>query len=364
MPTTYSTRSTGSKSAADAALADILQEIAVPKAVLEKAKDRRDLVLKIAKEHDATRAAYVSGSVAHGTHNKPLEDADCGIKVNRRYDEFRVFGPDAPNGGKGPEQFIQMFVDFILPRLRQSGYPNAEVNLDGNRAIKFEFNEPIDIDDWGVVDPYVDLIVGLSRAEGQGLWIPNRRRNSWDPADPELHTELMTERDEKPLRVFRAHILRLAKRAVKRDDVVPGRMKIMYSWNLSALALDWVDEQGPLAAGLAQFFTDAADSIAIALTDDPSPVVEEPLKLPDRVTREMAAERLREMAAIVTAAMNARSPAGARNELEKLYGPEIEDIRAREQEKLNRGLRSGDGSAVASVLALPKEPKPTRSYGA
>lgn len=364
MSTTYSTRSVGSRSAADAALGDILEEIAVPKAVLKEAKDRRDLVLEIAMEHDAARARYASGSVAHGTHNKPLEDTDCGVKVNRRFEEFRMFGPDAPNGGKGPEQFIRMFADFVLPRLRQRGYPNAEVNLDGNRAIKFEFNEPVDIDDWGVVDPYVDLIVGLSRSEGQGLWIPNRRRNSWDAADPEHHTWLMTERDEKPLRVFRAHILRLAKRAVKRDDVVPGRMKIMYSWNLSALALDFVDERGPLAAGLAQFFTDAAESIAVALTEDPSPVVEEPLKLPDHVTREMAAERLREMAAIVTAAMNAHSPAGARNELEKLYGPEIEGIRAREQRKLNRGLRTGDGGAVASVLALPNDPKPTRSYGA
>jgi hypothetical protein len=363
MSTTYPTRSTGSRSAADAALADILQEIAVPRAVLKEAKDRRDLVLEIAMEHDAARARYVSGSVAHGTDNKPLEDADCGVKINRRFEEFRMFGPDAPNGGKGPEQFIQMFADLILPQLRQRGYPNAEVNLEGNRAIKFEFNEPVDIDDWGVVDPYVDLIVGLSRADGDGLWIPNRRRNGWDPADPEFHTWLMTERDEKSLRVFRAHLLRLAKRAVKRDGVVPGRMKIMYSWNLSALALDWIDEQGPLAAGLAQFFTDAADSIAIALTEDPSSVVEEPLKLPDGVTRDMAAQRLREMAVIVTAAMNARSPAGARNELEKLYGPEIEDIRAREQRKLNRGLRSGDGSAVASVLGVPTAPKRTRSDG-
>src|SRR5580765_7245862 len=82
---------------ADDALEEIRREISVPMAVLEEARRRRDRVLAIAEEHDAARdgAGFPSGSVAHGTTNRPLEDVDCGIMVNRRYEAFRVFGPDA-----------------------------------------------------------------------------------------------------------------------------------------------------------------------------------------------------------------------------------------------------------------------------
>jgi hypothetical protein len=345
-------------SAGDAALDEILREIAVPAAVLDEAKRRRNLVLEAAMEHQAARAPYVSGSVAHGTENKPLEDADCGVKINRRYEEFRAFGPDAEGAGKGPEDFVQIFADFVLPRVHSRGYPHAELDLSGNRAIKVEFNEPVEFDEWGVVDPYVDLIIGLARADG-GLWIPNRRINWWDPADPELHTELMTERRPKPLRVFRAHLLRLTKRAVKRDGA-QGRTKVMCSWNISALGLELVEETAPLAAGLAEFLDAAAYSIADALTEDPSPVIDEPIALPDGVTNAMAARRLHEMAATVHAAAGAASKQGAMAHLAGLFGAEIEAIRQRE----DRTLRSGDPAAVAGVLGVTEPLKKTRSDGA
>jgi len=357
---TPTTRSTESTSAADAALSDILAEIAVPQPVLDEAKKRRNLVLDIAIEHDAARARYVSGSVAHGTDNRPLEDTDCGIKVNRRYEAFRVFGPDGD--GHGPEEFIQSFADFVLPRLRGRGYPYAEVDLSGNRAIKLEFNERVEIDDWGPIDPYVDLIVGLARRDG-GLWIPNRRRQGWDAADPERHTWLITERDPKPLRVHRAHVIRLAKRAVKRDDVTPGRRKVMCSWNLSALALDLVDDAQPIGAALVQFFAEAATSVADGLTDDPSPVVEEPIKLPDGVTCESASQRLGEMAAIVASALDARSKPGARRALDALYGPELDAIRERERTGLNRYLDGRGGEAAAGTLPFAAPKKRTNSHG-
>lgn len=315
-------------------------------------------------QHAAARDRYVSGSVAHGTQNKPLEDTDCGLKIDRRYEEFRAFGPDAPGGGKGPEEFIRMFAAFIEPRLRARGYPRAEVNLDGNRAIKFEFNERVDIDDWGPVDPYVDLIVGLARADGRGLWIPNRRRNGWDPADPEHHTWLMTKRDGRSPRVHRAQLLRLAKRAVKRDVVVDGRVKVMCSWNLSALALELVEEPAPLAEGLAALFAGASSEIGIGLTEDPSPVIDEPIELPEGVTLDMASRRLEEMANVVEAALAARSIAGARAELEALYGEEIEAIRSRESDGLRTAYGKRDGAALGAALGLPGAQKVTRSHGA
>lgn len=360
--TSFATRSVGSSTQADEALQAILREIAVPKAVLIEARDRRDLVLDIAMEHDAARDRYVSGSVAHGTHNKPLEDTDCGVKVNRRYPSLRAYGPDGE--GHGPEEFIKAFSEFILPRLRARGYENASVNLDGNRAIKFEFNERVDIDDWGPVDPYVDLIVGLARADGHGLWIPNRRRNGWDAADPEHHTWLMTKRDEKPLRVHRAQILRLAKRAVKRDGLVDGRVRVMCPWNLSALALDSVQEVDSLAEGLRAFFADASDQIAHGLTEDPSPVVQEPIKLPEGVSLEMASRRLAAMSAVVQAALDALSRAGARGELQSLFGDEIEAIKSREAKAIRGAYAKGDAAALGGAVGLPGAQKVTRSHGA
>lgn len=348
---------------ADAALDEILHEISVPMAVLEEARRRRDRVLTIAEEHDAARdgAGFASGSVAHGTANRPLEDADCGVKVNRRFEAFRVFGPDAAQD-RGPEAFIKLFSEFVLPRLR-CRYPNAEVDLSGNRAIKFLVNETVEIDEWGTVDPYVELIVGLDRADGPGIWIPNRRSRSWDPADPELHTEMMVMRHPEALRVLRAHVLRLSKRAVKRD-AANGGIAVMCSWNLGALALELVSETAPLASALHAFLSGASSSIAAGLTEDPAPAVIEPIKLPDGVSREQISQRLGEMAAIVEAALGARSKEGARAHLERLFGPEIEGILTRERRALQQGLRGGNGAALATGLGVGSVPKATRSGGA
>jgi hypothetical protein len=352
-----------SRAVADGPLREILREISVPLGVLAEARRRRDLVLDIAMEHPAARAMWRSGSTAHGTHNRPLEDADGGNKINRRHPEFRLFGPDAGDGGRGPEEFIEMFVPFIEPRLRATGYPNATANLDGNRAIKWEFNSPIAFDDWGVVDPYVDQILGLTRAEGSGLWIPNRRRNGWDPGDPEYHTWLMTERDPLRLRVRRAHVIRLVKRAVKRDEVIEGRVQVMCSWNISALALELVgDAEDSLGDALATFLWSASDSIAAGLTEDPSPAISDPIKLPDGVTRDVAAARLAEMASVVTAAVDAYSPQAARAYLEELFGPEVEAVRERERRDINRALRDRDSAPLAAAVGLPTT-KPTRSDG-
>jgi hypothetical protein len=361
---TDATPPTGSGSTgADEALGEILKEISVPMAVLEEARRRRDRVLVIAEEHEAARdgAGFPSGSVAHGTTNRPLEDADCGVKVNRRFEAFRAFGPDASED-RGPEAFIQMFSEFVLPRLRRF-YAKAEVDLGGNRAIKFLCNETVEFDEWGPVDPYVELIVGLDRVDGAGIWIPNRRARSWDPADPELHTELMTVRHREALRVLRAHVLRLAKRAVKRDGA-NGGVAVMCSWNLSALALEQIEEEGPIAATLHDFLAGAARSIAAGLTEDPAPAVVEPIKLPEGVTREMASARLEQMAAIVERAMSASSKAGARAHLEELFGPELESIREREARRARGAYEEGDGKKVASALGLPvAAQKPTRSHG-
>ena len=62
--------------------------------------------------------------------------------VNRRIEEFRSVRTRWD--GRGPEEFIQVFADFGAAATARAGYPNAEVDLSGNRAIKFVFNELVE----------------------------------------------------------------------------------------------------------------------------------------------------------------------------------------------------------------------------
>lgn len=352
--------------AGDKALEEILRHIAVPADVLSEAKRRRNLVCELALNHPAARNTWYSGSIAHGTHNSPLGDADCGVMVNRRSQEFRAYGPDAEGVGLGPEPFIQSFAEAILPAVQAAGYPRADVDLTGNRAIKFNFNETVDFGELGAVDPYVDLIVGLDRRDAPGIWIPNRQTNGWDAAHPQKHTELMTARDPQELVVHRAHLIRLGKRAIKRDGQEP-RVPAMCSWNFSALALDHVTEREPLASGLAALLSAASTRIAAGLTPDPAGVAN-PIPLPDEMTNAESAERLAQMAAIVEAAAGALHLMEARRILSALFGVEIDEIRAQHQSlvrnsPLNPALRSGRAAAVATALGTPALRKTTRSHG-
>lgn len=351
----------------DQALEEILRHIAVPREVLGEAKRRRNLVCELAmRYHPASRDTWYSGSIAHGTHNSPLGDADCGVMVDRRSSEFRAYGPDAEGVGLGPELFIQTFAEAILPHVRAAGYPDAEVDLSGNRAIKFHFNDTVDFGELGAVDPYVDLIVGLDRRNGPGIWIPNRRTNGWDAAWPQKHTELMTERDPQELVVHRAHLIRLGKRAIKRDGQKP-RVPAMCSWNFSALALEYVEDRGPLAPSLAALFADASASIGAGLTKDPAHVAD-PIALPDGMTNEESARRLAQMASVLEGAAEADNLGEARRVLSALFGIEIDEIRARNQSvvrnnPLNPALRSGNAAAIATALGAPELSKTTRSHG-
>lgn len=348
----------------DKALEEVLRHIAVPRDVLTEAKNRRNLVCKLASRHPAARGKWYSGSIAHGTHNSPLGDADCGVMVDRTSAEFRAYGPDAQGGGRGPEEFIQSFSAFILPLIHQAGYPNAEVDLTGNRSIKFVFNERVDIGDFGIVDPYVDLIVGLDRRNQPGIWIPNRREQGWDAAHPQKHTELMTTSGGEELVVHRAHLIRLGKRAIKRDGQEP-RVQVLCSWNFSAIALEHVTERAPLASSMATLFDNAAASIAAGPTPDPAGVAD-PIALPDGMTRAEARARLSQMGHVMWDVAHATS---LKRVLSFLFGVEIDEIRARQHEAvrrhpLNPALQARDAAAIGAAAGLTQAPKVTRSHGA
>ena len=141
-------------------------------------------------------------------------------------------------------------------------------------------------------------------------------------------------------------------------------LKVMCSWNLSALALEHITEIRPIGEALAAFLADAAAAVQIALTEDPSPVVERPISLPDGVTEALAAERLYEMSDIIATAAGMASTAGARAELEQLYGAEITAIRESQKNVLNNAFKTSNAAAAASALSIPSPAKMTRSHGA
>lgn len=349
-------RSFGVSEPAAEPLRAILEEISVPMDVITEARRRRDLVLDIGLRHPSVRGRWSSGSVAYGTANSPLEDADGGLKMNRRLADMREFGPDASGVGHGPGELMREIGHYVLERLRPH-YPQATVDTSGKRAIKFEFHELVDIDAVGPVDPYVDLVLGLARADGKrGVWIPNRKApGGWDIADPAGHLAAMNGSDDQALRTLRAHVIRLTKRAVKHDDV-----PVVCSWNLCALALELItDSELPMHEALAVFIEGAAEEIRYAPTPDPSPVVA-PIALPANVTAERASLRLREMAGHARSACNADSSANARSSYAQLFGPEVDAIRARERPNNVAALNAG--AALAAVPAAAH--KSTRSYGA
>lgn len=349
MATTHP-RSTRTTPAASVPLAAILDEISVPLKVIEEARRRRNLVLAIACEHAAARARFSTGSVAYGVANSPLEDADGGIKINRRLDDARQFGPDGP-AGLGPTQLMEFFGDFVVERLRGGGYPDATVDTSGKRSVKFSFHMPVDVDELGLVDPYVDFIIGLERVGARGIWIPNRSIPAgWDVADPAAHLQAMNRSGDPELRVLRAHAIRLAKRAIKRDKTI-GRTPVVCPWNVCALAIESVgDATVALPVVLAELFEWMAVRITQGPTPDPSPVVE-PIALPEGVTTVAASTRLGELAYWARAASEAMSEAEARRAYAQLYGPELDAIRKREASERNKRLSVGLPAVAVAASA-------------
>jgi hypothetical protein len=337
--------------AANAVIDAVRRQVAVDKDILDAAKGRRDQVRELARQHEAARVAFNSGSVAHGTANAPLHDTDCGVVLDRR--SFWDYGPD---GGKlPPGPLMESFRDWIVPRLRRD-YPEVSCEIT-KRALLFEFDEPLELEGGALTDPSVDLIVALDRRDAPGLWIPNTERPGWDPSHPQRHTELFVN-TERTLRVHRARVVRLAKVAVKND----GEHKVMCSFNIEALALELVAETAPIAPALAEFLLASAEEIAVSLTEDPAGV-SGPIKLPDGITQATASHRLAELGAIVAASLGASSEAEARRILSAVFGPQIDAIRDSERGRLHDALDNRDGAGIATLLGSPRPHKPRRSFG-
>jgi hypothetical protein len=233
-------------------LEEARSRIAVDDEVLEAARERRDLIRKILEEEFATRRTFRSGSLAHGTQNYPLADADLGVVLDRRV--YPGLGPD----GDGPKDIAEKVRTVLRMRL-QEDYPEVRFYLGGRRAIKVTFNDPVGPD---ANDFTADVIVAVTREEG-GLWIPNLKENVWEPSHPEKHTELVVDRNKVTKSTF-ARVIRLAKHANKRHS------KTVCSFNITALALECIRKRVSMQDGLTTLLQHMADSLKDGLTEDPA----------------------------------------------------------------------------------------------
>jgi hypothetical protein len=326
-------------------LTDVRRQIAVDDDVLSETKDRRNLVKSHARSFPGALKIFDSGSVAHGTVNKPVSDADCGVVLDRRV--YPELGPDGED--VSPNDVVWGMAVHVLAGVLEE-YPEATFEVC-KRAILFEFAEPVADEQ----DPSVDLIVALTRADGDGRWIPNTEAEDWDASDPEEHTRLLNGPDIAT-RVHRARVIRLAKAAVKQDTT-----PVVSSFNLEALALEHVDSDNTIAESLRDLLLDGADALDKGLTDDPAGV-SDPIKLPDGVLRSTAIARLRELGSAISRAIEADNLEEAEEALSDAYPDYVESgagIRSL-GEALRRQKRAQIGAAFGTGAA---DLKPSRAFG-
>ncbi len=246
-------------------------QLAPSEEALGEARRRRDITKDAALGFSGAARAFNSGSLAHATANCPVHhrdqglDADCGVVLDRR--RFPSLGPDG--SGEGPDAIVHDIADEVLAKVRAE-YPAAGVAVT-KRAILVSCNKPLSTGE----DPTVDLVVGLDRRLGAGLWIPNTEQHRWDPSDPEEHTRLLTA-EPKALRVTRARAIRLAKAENKRDAQVP-----LCSFNLEAFGLMFVRPGEDVASALLALWENAASDLRTRYTPDPAQV-SPPIKVADR----------------------------------------------------------------------------------
>ena len=74
---------------------------------------------------------FRSGSVAHGTVNKPVTDADCGLVLDRRNERYATLGPDGALAARYRIQSVPTFAVFRggKPVQQQPGAVRSETLL-------------------------------------------------------------------------------------------------------------------------------------------------------------------------------------------------------------------------------------------
>ena len=234
--------------------------IEVTKAELDEARRRRaGIAAALASEFPGSRH-YVNGSVAHGDALTPLTDVDLGVVIPNPEGHY---GP----GKKGPGELQERAAAAIRRGLADE-YGHLRVEFRGRkRSIRVSFRDPIRE---GLPDFTADVIIAIDFPDGRGLYIP--RFDSWDRADPETHTALVTAANRRTESVY-ARTVRLLKHWNRRNG------EVLCSWNIKALALTCVDSKEALVTTMRSWFNHAVQELRKGGTEDPARVTDRPIKL-------------------------------------------------------------------------------------
>lgn len=329
-------------------LEGLLKQLHPGDETIATARARRDEVLDIAANFDGGLRTYWSGSIAHHTANFDT-DADGGIVLDRR--SYPKLGPDGHD--VGPEDVVIQVRDFVRKALVKS-HPDLRTRLT-KRAIQITYHEPVSDDDGA--DPSVDLIVGLTRRNQPGLWIPNREKSAWNPSHPEKHTELLTA-EPKSLRQKRARVIRVVKGWNKQFSE-----PAVCSFNIEALALQSVEMGVGFAESLLSLLEYGERDLKRRQTPDPAGV-SPPIKT--LVARQQAADRFGRAASQLREALdNDDDECKALAALFKMFWKYIEPCESDKtlRDSLTVGGSNFTTAGVVATSASGRRQRTTRSYG-
>lgn len=339
---------------ADDILEDVRKQIAPEDVVLAAARDRRRAILRAAKKFRGAGRGYNSGSVAYATVNDPVNDADCGLVLDRRV--HSGLGPDSATG-QGPKAVVEEVRDHLRddPVLKLR-YPDAKFYVQ-DRSIKVIFDEPLG----NGQDPTVDLIVALDRSGTQpGLWIPKAMRSTspgWSASHPEKHVNLFLPA-ARDLRRSRARSARFGKAWNSRHA-----KPYFSSFNITAWAYWGIDEPLSMAEAFARMLEWAYSDLYVSRTDDPAGVSGKIKLLTDK---DAAMRRLKKARDLARTAADAETETEAQEALSKLFPDHVSSPSAA-QDALRNVLRSGRGAkyGLGGLAGTGPDPdlKPTDSYG-
>jgi hypothetical protein len=328
------------------ALDEIRAAIAASDTVLTEGRARLRLARDIASSFPGALRTYASGSIAQYTVNHPVSDGDGGLVLDRRF--YPNLGPDG--GGEAPQDVADELCALLGPKVRET-YPKASCGKS-KRGPKLRFGAPLESQ-----DPTVDLVIALTRRDGDGLWIPNLERNTWEASHPEAHVQLLNAGSTALLRT-RRRVIRLAK-AWNKQYSAPG----FSSFNLSMLALEAVTGRQDLATALTTFFTDSAKAVAAGNTKDPAGVSSS-IKL--LIPRDDAINRLRKAgAALEDALAHEDDESAVRAALARVFWDYVDDPSSKNLNSAVAAMRRRQPVTTATLgLAGPAAAVPaTRAYG-
>lgn len=328
-------------------LAEVSAQINTEPEPLAEARERLKLVREAADGYYGSLRTYASGSLATHTMCHPVTDGDGGLVLDRRY--YAALGPDG--GGESPGGVVDDLCKHIGSAIRLD-YPKAQIHRS-KRGPMVKFGAPVDNQ-----DPTVDIVVALTRKQGNGLWIPNLEKNTWEASDPEGHVVLLNSGTSSH-RSLRRQVTRLTK-AWNKQYSTPG----ISSFMLSVWAYEFMPPGMGVPEGLQVVFEGAADRLsAQESTPDPAGVSAD-LKLLQPV--HIVEQWLRSAADALSVAVDAEGDdTKVRAALADVFWKYIDDPNGTELADVASALsqRKPIGTSALGLTGVSAVIPPTRSFG-